>query len=204
MEAKAKLIVQWTKGYEGMFWTQNRFEASLPQPSRPLQNFLSSTFWATLRPLYYINWLVAVQTFNVAAQSYWNPYLRHVSWEFAGKYWPIEKRVIYYFLLESSFILCRFNLTHIKVHRFMGLGSLESDSWNLVQCENALKNLLKDTNGNTGSKRHYKIKIKVNMKEILMIYLIINSWQDSISKICYKWPNNAITHECAQQLYVLI
>ena len=38
------------------------------------------------------------------------------------------------------------------------------------------------------------------MKEILMIYLIINSWQDSISKICYKWPNNAITHECAQRM----
>jgi hypothetical protein len=29
------------------------------------------------------------------------------------------------------------------------------------------------------------------------IYTITN-WQVSLSKICHNWPNNAVTHECAQ------
>jgi hypothetical protein len=34
-----------------------------------------------------------------------------------------------------------------------------------------------------------------------LIYpLGINNWRVSLSKICHEWPNNAVTHECAQRM----
>jgi hypothetical protein len=34
---------------------------------------------------------------------------------------------------------------------------------------------------------------------IQVIYTITN-WRVSLSKICHEWPNNAVTHECAQHM----
>ena len=28
----------------------------------------------------------------------------------------------------------------------------------------------------------------------------ITNWRVSLSKICHEWPNNAVTHECAQRM----
>jgi hypothetical protein len=28
----------------------------------------------------------------------------------------------------------------------------------------------------------------------------ITNWLVSLSKICHEWPNNAVTHECAQRM----
>ena len=33
----------------------------------------------------------------------------------------------------------------------------------------------------------------------VIIYTITN-WRVSLSKICHEWPNNAVTHECAQRM----
>jgi hypothetical protein len=32
------------------------------------------------------------------------------------------------------------------------------------------------------------------------INTIITNWRVSLSKICHEWPNDAVTHECAQRM----
>ena len=38
------------------------------------------------------------------------------------------------------------------------------------------------------------------IRNIFFIYIIntITNWRVSLSKICHEWPNNTVTHECAQ------
>jgi hypothetical protein len=44
--------------------------------------------------------------------------------------------------------------------------------------------------------------IKFDSKHFFCIYIIntITNWRVSLSKICHEWPNNTVTHECAQRM----
>jgi hypothetical protein len=48
---------------------------------------------------------------------------------------------------------------------------------------------------------HNEFNLQQNKLSLFQInsYTITN-WRVSLSKICHEWPNNAVTHECAQRM----